>query len=187
MRVAILFLSVNSEMDFLKIDYLRYGTEKQKRAYQALSVHSVMSKLEKFKPILVGTIPINVDTDKSDLDIICYWTSKNDFVSTLSSLFKDEKDFDLSEKNKNGKEVVVSKFTIAGFPVEIYGQNTPTTEQNGYRHMIVEYKILQEKGETFRQQVVELKKQGYKTEPAFAKLLGLENDPFQEMLNFRFD
>ncbi|MGE0076745.1 MAG: DUF4269 domain-containing protein [Bacteroidales bacterium] len=174
-------------MDFQKIDYLKSGTEKQKRAYKALTCHSVISKLGKFDPILVGTIPINVDTDKSDLDIICHWKDKADFISTLSSSFKHEKDFNLSEKVKNGNEVVVAKFTIDEFPVEVYGQSTPTTEQNGYRHMIVEYKILQEKGEDFRMQIVELKKQGYKTEPAFAKLLGLENDPFQEILNFRFD
>jgi len=174
-------------MDFQKIDYLKSGTEKQKRVYKALTCHSVISKLIEFDPILVGTIPINVDTDKSDLDIICHWKDKDDFISTLSSSFKHEKDFNLSEKVKNGNEVVVAKFTIDEFPVEVYGQSTPTTEQNGYRHMIVEYKILQEKGEDFRIQVVELKKQGYKTEPAFAKLLGLENDPFQEILNFRFD
>ena len=39
------------------------------------------------------------------------------------------------------------------------------------------------KGEEFRQQVVNLKKQGYKTEPAFAKLLGLNSEnPFDELL-----
>lgn len=140
-----------------------------------------------FNPILVGTIPINIDTEKSDLDIICSWINKNDFLSVLTSSFKGKKDFELFEKNKNGKQVVVAKFTLEEFSVEVYGQDTPTTEQNGYRHLIVEYKVLQEKGEDFRLKVIELKRQGYKTEPAFAMLLGLKNDPFQEMLSFQFD
>lgn len=170
-------------MDFVKIDYLKLGNQRQKRAYEVLTNHSVISKLDKYYPILVGTIPINIDTEKSDLDIICYWISKGDFISTLKSSFQNEVNFTLEEKLKYDKEVVVAKFNIDEFPIEVYGQNTPTTEQNGYRHMVVEYKILMEKGEDFRLQIVELKKQGYKTEPAFAKLLGLANNPYDEMLN----
>jgi hypothetical protein len=48
--------------------------------------------------------------------------------------------------------------------------------------MITEYRILLEKGEAFRSQIVELKRQGMKTEPAFALLLGLEGDPYLELL-----
>lgn len=47
--------------------------------------------------------------------------------------------------------------------------------------MIAEYKILQAKGEEFKQKIIELKKQGIKTEPAFGMLLGLEN-PYEELL-----
>ncbi len=50
--------------------------------------------------------------------------------------------------------------------------------------MVIEHKLLLERGEEFRLKIVDLKKQGYKTEPAFAMLLGLENDPYNEMLNF---
>lgn len=170
-------------IDFTNIDYLRNGNLKQQRVYDVLNVHSVFSKLAKFNPILVGTIPINIDTNTSDLDIICYWVNKLEFTSTLKSSFCNEIDFSISEKIKNSREVVVAKFMLEEFPVEVYGQNLPTTEQNGYRHMIVEHKLLLERGEAFRLQIVRLKKQGYKTEPAFAKLLGLNSDnPFDELL-----
>ncbi len=174
-------------IDFTSIDYLKNGNLKQQRVYDVLNAHSVFSKLAKFNPILVGTIPINIDTEKSDLDIICCWTNKAEFISTLKTSFCNEIDFSVSEKIKNNNEVVVAKFMLEEFPVEVYGQNLPTMEQNGYRHMVIEHKLLLKKGEEFRQQVVNLKKQGYKTEPAFAKLLGLENDPFQGILNFQFD
>jgi hypothetical protein len=49
--------------------------------------------------------------------------------------------------------------------------------------MIAEYKILQEEGEEFKQKIIELKKQGIKTEPAFGILLGLEN-PYEDLLKY---
>ena len=170
-------------IDFTSIDYLKNGNLKQQRVYDVLNAHSVFSKLAKFNPILVGTIPINIDTNTSDLDIICYWVNKLEFTSTLKSSFCNEIDFSITEKIKNSREVVVAKFMLEEFPVEVYGQNLPTIEQNGYRHMIVEHKLLLERGEAFRLQIVRLKKQGYKTEPAFAKLLGLNSEnPFDELL-----
>jgi len=69
------------------------------------------------------------------------------------------------------------------FPIEIFAQNKPTIEQNAYRHMIAEYKILQEKGEEFKEKIIDLKKKGIKTEPAFGMLLGLEN-PYEDLLKF---
>ncbi|MCD1118127.1 DUF4269 domain-containing protein [Chryseobacterium turcicum] len=49
--------------------------------------------------------------------------------------------------------------------------------------MIAEYKILQEKGDKFKQKIIDLKNNGIKTEPAFGLLLGLEN-PYEDLLKF---
>ncbi len=41
------------------------------------------------------------------------------------------------------------------------------------------------KSKAFRQEIIALKKQGYKTEPAFAMALGLKGDPYyKELLNY---
>ena len=50
--------------------------------------------------------------------------------------------------------------------------------------MLIEYRLLRERGEMFRQEIIALKKQGHKTEPAFAIALGLKGDPYRELLNF---
>lgn len=47
--------------------------------------------------------------------------------------------------------------------------------------MIAEYRILKERGEDFKQKIIQLKQQGMKTEPAFGLLLGLEN-PYKDLL-----
>ncbi|CAA7391075.1 DUF4269 domain-containing protein [Chryseobacterium fistulae] len=89
-------------------------------------------------------------------------------------------DFTTIDYLKNGNErqkrayEVLTKFLILE-------QNKPTIEQNAYRHMIAEYKILEEKGEDFKQKIVKLKKEGMKTESAFGMLLNLEN-PYEDLL-----
>jgi hypothetical protein len=65
---------------------------------------------------------------------------------------------------------------------EVFGQNIPTENQNAYRHMTIENRILKEKGSKFKQRVKELKSNGMKTEPTFAKLLGLDGNPYVELL-----
>jgi len=52
--------------------------------------------------------------------------------------------------------------------------------------MLIEHKLLSTKGEKFRQDIIDLKNQGYKTEPAFAKLLGLGGDAYEELLKLGY-
>ena len=77
---------------------------------------------------------------------------------------------------------VKASFRVAGFDIEIFGQDIPTQRQNAYRHMVLEHRLLRERGESFRQEIIRLKQQGYKTEPAFARLLGIEGDPYSGLL-----
>lgn len=171
-------------LNFLDIAYLENGNERQKNAYQVLTENAILEKLNRFTPILVGTIPINIDIESSDLDIICNVNDEEAFVSTVKNHFQNKKAFEIS-KNLNFN-AVQSNFVINDFEIEIFGQDIPTQQQNAYRHMLIEHRILLEKGEQFRLQIIELKKQGYKTEPAFAKLLGLKGDAYEELLKLKF-
>ena len=85
----------------------------------------------------------------------------------------------------NGVDSLVCNFTIEEFSVELFAQNVPTKLQNAYRHMIIEYDILEQKGEEFRKQIINLKEKGWKTEPAIAELLGLKGNPYLELLNYK--
>lgn len=55
---------------FLSIDYLKTGNERQSRAHEAILESRIFSELASFTPVLCGTIPIEVDIEESDLDII---------------------------------------------------------------------------------------------------------------------
>lgn len=168
-------------IDFTKIDYLKSGTDKQKRAYQVLTNNRILEKLESFEPLLTGTIPINIDIDTSDLDIICCFAEAAEFESQLIALFGHHQNFKIFIPKH--PDAVAASFILDGFEIEIFGQSIPSQEQAAYRHMLVEHKLLVEKGESFRKQIVELKKQGYKTEPAFGKLLGIEGNAYEYLLN----
>lgn len=171
--------------DFSNIEYLKSGNQKQQEAFEILTQNKILSKLAEFDPILVGTIPINIDIENSDLDIICHWKNKIDFTEKLNSLFGKENEFTIREAIINEKKSIIANFKINDFEIEVFGQNTPTKNQNGYKHMIIEHEILQSKGENFRLEIIKLKQKGYKTEPAFAFLLGLKGDPYVELLGYK--
>lgn len=172
-------------IDFTNIEYLKTGNPRQIQAYKILTQNKILETLSEFEPILAGTIPINIDIENSDLDIICYWKNKAEFISKISTAFKNKTGFKIRKSIINEHESVIANFKIDDFELEIFGQNIPTQDQNAYRHMIIEHKILEENGENFRLEIIKLKQNGFKTEPAFGKLLGLKNDPYQELLDYK--
>ncbi len=167
---------------FSTIDYLRTGTAKQKKAYTLLIEHRIMQILEASTPVLADTIPINIDIEGSDLDIICYFENIDRFKRLVIENFGHLSQFSISNRIINGQETIVATMTANGFELEIFGQNIPVKQQDAYRHLLVEDMLLKKRGEDFRQKIIMLKKQGYKTEPAFAKLLQLEGNPYQALL-----
>lgn len=172
-------------IDFTRIDYLKTGNERQKRAYEVLTKYKVLEKLKPYSPILAGTIPIEIDVEGSDLDIICEVDLRfeEDFLDDIALFRLIPKDIEVQVENivVNGENSITLNFMLEDFPIEIFGQNKPTPQQNAYLHMIAEHKILQEKGEEFKRKIIELKKQGIKTEPAFGMLMNLEN-PYEDLL-----
>lgn len=172
-------------IDFSTIEYLKTGNPKQIRAFEVLTQNKILLHLVEFDPILAGTIPINIDIENSDLDIICCWKNKAYFIENLTAFFEKESEFRIRETFIDNQETVIANFKINDFEIEIFGQNIPTKNQNDYKHMIIEYEILKTKGENFRLKIIELKRNGYKTEPAFALLLDLKGNPYSELLEYK--
>ncbi len=168
--------------DFKNIEYLKSGNERQKQAYKELKKLRIFEILKKYNPILAGTIPIDIDLPTSDLDIICECVNHAEFKACLSNEFSAKKDFKVYSMIQNGIKATIVKFKTDHFLFEIFGQNVPTEKQNAYRHMIIENKILNSKGQEFKFKIRKLKSEGFKTEPAFAQLLGLNGNPYEELL-----
>ncbi|WP_025763563.1 DUF4269 domain-containing protein [Dyadobacter tibetensis] len=171
-------------MTFDNIEYLQQGNHRQRQAYATLTNHQILSKLKSFDPVLVGTIPINIDIESSDLDIICCFANQQDFRDTIADNFRNERLYHIRELQETATSAVVANFFVDDFEIEIFGQSIPTKRQYAYRHLVIEHNLIKKYGEKFRQKIVELKRQGHKTEPAFALALGLTGDPYMELLKF---
>jgi hypothetical protein len=169
--------------DFFDIEYLRHGSELQKRGYEALTNIGVFNILHEFDPVLAGTLPLDIFITRSDLDILCYAVDLSYFEKLLTLHFSKYPDFILLKTVVKGTNTVITRFHAEGFDVELFGQPIPTRNQLAFRHLIIEDKILQLKGEEFKRKIVVLKLSGMKTEPAFAHLLNLEGDPYESLLN----
>ncbi|MNK68707.1 hypothetical protein D3C87_880760 [compost metagenome] len=172
-------------INFKDISYLKTGNLKQQTAFHVLTQYKVLENLAEFDPILVGTIPINIDIENSDLDIVCYWKNKSDFIERIKHLFENENHFSIREIVIHNQESVVANFFVETFEIEIFGQNIPTELQNGYKHMVIEDQILRSRDENFRLEIIKLKESGIKTEPAFGLLLGLNGNVYQELLDYK--
>ena len=169
--------------NFLNPDYLGLGNLRQREAHQELVRLGIFEILAQYNPVLTGTIPIALDLPESDLDIICECHDHDEFESLIIEHYGKMTSFEIYRTQYHGVESTVAKFVSPGFEIEIFGQNVPVEEQNAYRHMLIEFKLLNHYGDEFRSGIMKLKRQGYKTEPAFAKMLGLHGDPYKELLN----
>jgi hypothetical protein len=162
--------------------YLLDGNERQQRACRALHDLGVFDVLFEYTPVLVGTFPIGVDVESSDLDIVCYAPDLDRFSLLVITAFGRSDTFRSKETSIKGIPSVVASFYHAGFRVEIFGQPVEVTEQHAYRHMIVEHRLLTIGGGVARDGIRELKRDGVKTEPAFARYFGLAGDPYERLL-----
>lgn len=168
---------------FETIDYLQYGTKNQRRAYSAIKNLGIMQNLSEYNPILCGTIPIGIDIVNSDLDIIMHVEEFSSFEYKVKTLFGNEQNFTFKKTSIRNTPVVKANFEFEGFEFELFGQAQPVKEQYAYLHMIVEDSILKH-NPRFKEEVIILKEQGVKTEPAFCTLLHLEGDPYEALLEY---
>lgn len=160
------------------------GKPNQKAAIEALDQLGALTDLKEFDPLVAGTIPIDVDVDGSDIDIICSVVDFDRFVDRVKSLFSSHKNFLITESFSQGKRSLVARFEFSKFRIEVFGQALPSLQQNAFLHMVAEAKLLRLFGEDLRLEVRLLKSRGIKTEPAFAKILGIEGDPYTQLLTF---
>jgi Domain of unknown function (DUF4269) len=171
-------------IDFHDIKYLLAGSEIQKAGHRAITNTRVFELLSEYQPVLVGTLPLDLFIEKSDLDIICFANDLYAFTNKLTESFGNASQFEIEKTEINKVNAVIARFESEGFAFEIFGQPLPVQSQIAYRHLIIEHKILLEEGSQFKKEILHLKQNGLKTEPAFAKLLNLQGDPFEALLSY---
>lgn len=130
---------------------------------------------------IVGTFPLGIDVPGSDIDIVCEVGSYDAFSLNLWDAFRDNDAFAIRQWISK-PHCVVCDFVFAGWPFQIFGEQRNVEQQTAWRHFRVEQRLLELGGEQLRLSVMQERNGGLKTEPAFAKILGLAGDPYQAML-----
>ncbi|GGG70053.1 DUF4269 domain-containing protein [Paenibacillus radicis (ex Gao et al. 2016)] len=164
------------------IQYLARGTERQRNAFVCLSSLNIFDTLSSYTPLLVGTIPIDIDIEESDLDIICEVHSFTPFIQELKMLYGKYNHFEIHQSIIQNQKIIVCNFNYEGFNIEIFGQGIPVLQQNGFLHMMIEYRLLVLAGRDAHDSIRQLKRLGLKTEPAFGEYFNIDEDPYTELL-----
>jgi len=164
------------------ISYLEHGTPRQRLAYSCLTGLKILDALKQFDPILVSTVCLDIDTPASDLDIICEAHDPELFHAIVAKYFGTYSRFNV-RRSESDPSAVVCQFFTDDFEVEIFAHNVPTEQQNAYRHLIQINRVVTLGGAAVREAVRNLKLAGIKTEPAIARILALEGDPYKAVLD----
>ncbi|WP_158090280.1 DUF4269 domain-containing protein [Kiloniella majae] len=132
---------------------------------------------------VIGTPPLGIDIANSDIDIAFFSSAPDTLVRKLSAALGDHKDLSRRTLSFPPYKTELLSFVFMKWPIEFFIQNQPLAAQFGVRHFHLQRRLLALFGPTFTQQVIRLKQQGMKTEPAFAKLLGITGDPYLNLLS----
>lgn len=143
----------------------------------------LLRDLEGFHPTLVGTFPLGLQVPGSDLDVACDCAALAEFVAALQASLAAQGRGPADIEFLPGEPAAcVATLALDGLEVEVFCQRLPVARQAGFRHMIVEGRLLCLGGAALRERVRALKREGLKTEPAFARVLGLAGDPYAALL-----
>ncbi|USG68047.1 DUF4269 domain-containing protein [Brevibacillus ruminantium] len=169
--------------DWANLDYLKTGTPRQQAAWLALDSLGIPSSLQQFQPILTGTIPLSIDLAESDLDVIFFAEDLDHFDTILKERYGSLDHYKSYRTEVAGVPTSITSFWHRGFWLECFAQPVPVSQQNAFRHMIIEARLLQLAGDQVAAEIRSLKHSGLKTEPAFAHFFGISGeDPYQALL-----
>ncbi|MDF3818542.1 DUF4269 domain-containing protein [Leptospira sp. 96542] len=170
---------------YLATQYLQMGNPTQQKLFSDLEEWKILKGLHGFKPLVAGTIPLGIDTTKSDVDILVQFNLPVHLIKICYAKFRFMSGFHTEEKNIENENTILVRFHTPKFRYEIFGQKKDPTQQTAWIHMMVEAKILNLANEDFRQNLIDMKQKGTKTEIAFAHLLGFKSKPFEAIKNMK--
>jgi uncharacterized protein len=160
--------------------------EKKSKIFSAIIDSQILLDLSRFHPLIVGTYPLDIQLEASDVDVVLSHTNLQEVEECFLKFYSYLPDFKIQSSCILERDTLIAQFTFNSVPFELFAQKLLSFEQNGYRHFHIEERLLKVGGTRFKQNIVNLRKAGLKTEPAFAKALALSGDPYSALSNLFF-
>ncbi|MCF3931905.1 DUF4269 domain-containing protein [Acuticoccus sp. M5D2P5] len=149
---------------------------------EAVTRLAVLDRLARFGPRLAGTPPLGLDLPGSDIDILCHAPDPAAFADAVWTAFAAHEGFAMRQWTGPRRPVIAS-FMAEGWVFELFGDDRPVEAQEGWRHFVIERRLLAIGGAALHAAVMAWRRRGYGTEPAFARVLGLAGDPYAALLD----
>ncbi len=139
---------------------------------EALDRTGLIDALAAFDARVAGTFPLGLAVAGSDIDLLCHAPDAERLARVLWETCSHYPHFAMWQWCTEDRPVVAA-FSLGDMPFEIFGQARPVEQQLGWRHFDVERRLLGLGGTAFRATIMDARRTGLKTEPAFASVLGL--------------
>lgn len=156
--------------------------EENKTVFRALSDSFILKTFKQYSPFIAGTFPLGIHTKNSDIDVLMEAQDLNVLEESLKSHYGEHEDFENLRSFVDGQETLIVNFTYEHVAFEVFAQSRAVVEQKAYKHFQVEERLLKLGGDLFKESVMGFRQDGSKTEPAIAETLGIEADPYNELL-----
>ncbi|TCU75004.1 uncharacterized protein DUF4269 [Bradyrhizobium sp. R2.2-H] len=147
----------------------------------AIDSSGLLEELREFDPRVVGTLPLDLSTPTSDVDVVCHVTDTAAFAEIVWRRYSLCEGFALYQW-RSSLRPVVARFNWGGWPFELFGDPRPVDQQEGWLHFEIERRLLALDDGRLRKAVADHRARGMKTEPAFAVVLGIAGDPYAGLL-----
>src|SRR5262249_10806095 len=126
----------------------------------ALQRTDVMAVLAPYDPHVAGTPPLGLDLPDSDIDIACEVRDFEACAALLTEHVGDRPDF--AVQARLDLDAMIVRFRAWDWPFEIFGQALPVAQQHGWRHFVIERRLLDLGGPTLTQAIMTLRLRGLK-------------------------
>ncbi len=160
-------------MNFTDPSYLLSGNARQQKVYRVISSLGIMERFVDNHPVVCGVIPIGIDLPGSEVNIIMQANDLPRLMKEIDAAYASMKKFEQGISRVDDKASLAASFEYEGTRIQLFVSETPVQDQDAYRHMVQEHRLLLAGGGELTERIVQRKKEGAGTEEAFAFILGL--------------
>lgn len=174
------FKSGSVKFHHLSLESVIY-LERHPMIFKAITESKMLELLAIYNPLIVGSVPLGLGGPESDIDILLCTSKLQSFENFVLNILSKKFELSLNKKHLQNHQSLIIQYNYLGINFELFVQEVSTTRQPAYRHFLAEERLLMLGGIKFYNKIKSLRENGLKTEAAFAKALGLEQDPYLEL------